>query len=224
MLSIHITEDVMPSILTNVSALQASRQLGITSLGMKQTIERLTTGKRINHASDDASGLATANNYDADARIAVEQRKASFNSYYSEAAKDGYLEEATNQVMRAMELSVSNSSSSEMTTVSNQASVAANKAGVTLTAISSSSTASTALTSIATARATVASNMAQHLSNASLYGIESENKTAQKGNIMDADIGAEVVNLTMWQILSQSGTSALSNANQASQTVLALLR
>lgn len=214
----------MPSILTNVAALQASRQLGVTSLGMKQTIERLTTGKRINHASDDAAGLANANNYDADARIAVEQRKAAFNNYYSEAAKDGYLEEATNQVMRAMELSVSNSSSAEMTTVSNQASVAANKAGVTLSAITSSSTASTALTSIATARGTVASNMAQYLSNASLYGIESENKIAQKGNIMDADIGAEVVNLTMWQILSQSGTSALSNANQASQTVLALLR
>jgi len=41
---------------------------------------------------------------------------------------------------------------------------------------------------------------------------------------MDADIGAEVVNLTKWQILSQAGTSALSNANAASQTVLGLLR
>jgi flagellin len=224
MLPKYITEDVMPSILTNVAALQASRQLGITALGMKQTIERLTTGKRINHASDDAAGLASANNYDADARIAVEQRKSAYNSYYSEAAKDGYLEEATNQVLRAVELSVSNSTSAEMTTVSNQASVAAAKAGLTLSGITDSASASTALTSIASSRSTVASNMAQYLSNANLYGIESENKTAQKGNIMDADIGAEVVSLTKWQILSQSGTSALSNANQASQTVLGLLR
>ena len=50
MLPSHITEDVMPSILNNVSALQASRQLGITTMGMTKTIERLTTGKRINHA------------------------------------------------------------------------------------------------------------------------------------------------------------------------------
>jgi len=61
-------------------------------------------------------------------------------------------------------------------------------------------------------------------SNANLYGIEYENQTAIKSNIMDADIGAEVVNLTKWQILSQAGTSALSNANAASQTVLGLLR
>ncbi|HOX53194.1 MAG TPA: flagellin [Fibrobacteria bacterium] len=54
--------------------------------------------------------------------------------------------------------------------------------------------------------------------------MEYENQTAIKSNIMDADIGAEVVNLTKWQILSQAGTSALSNANAASQTVLGLLR
>ena len=70
----------------------------------------------------------------------------------------------------------------------------------------------------------IASSMASALSNANLYGIEAEGKTAMMSNIMDADIGAEVVSLTKWQILSQSGTSALTNANQASQTVLGLLR
>lgn len=218
----------MPSILTNVSALQAARQLGITQLGMTRTIERLTTGKRINHASDDATGLGQANNLDADARVAVELRKTAFNSYYAAAADDGYLEEATNQVLRAVELAAGgNSGAAEMSTVSAQAIAAAGKATVhtvTLSTINSLASASTALTSLASARATIASDMAQYLSNANLYGIESENKTAQKGNIMDADIGAEVVALTKWQILSQSGTSALSNANAASQTVLGLLR
>ena len=37
----------MTSILSNVTATAASRQLNITSAGMQQTIERLTTGKRI---------------------------------------------------------------------------------------------------------------------------------------------------------------------------------
>lgn len=215
----------MPSILNNVSALSATRQLGITSAGMKQTIERLTTGKRINHASDDATGLATANNLNADARVAVELRKTNNNTYFAEAAKDGYLEEATNLVLRNVELAAGgNSSAAEMGTTSTQALAAASKAGVTLTAITDLATASTALTAIATARATVASNMASAQSNANLYGIEAENKTAQMSNIMDADIGAEVVQLTKWQILSQAGTSALSNANQASQFVLGLLR
>jgi flagellin len=41
---------------------------------------------------------------------------------------------------------------------------------------------------------------------------------------MGADIGAETVNLTKYQILMQAGTSALAQANQSSQSVLALFR
>ena len=39
-----------------------------------------------------------------------------------------------------------------------------------------------------------------------------------------ADIGAEMVALTKYQILMQASTSALSNANQSSQVVLGLFR
>ena len=111
-----------------------------------------------------------------------------------------------------------------MSSVSTLALAAATKAGTTLTAITDLASASTALTALASARGTIASNMATAQSNANLYGIEEENKVAQMSNIMDADIGAEVVNLTKWQILSQAGTSALSQANAASQNVLGLLR
>jgi len=215
----------MPSILNNVAALTATRQLGITAIGMKQTIERLTTGKRINHASDDAAGLTNANNFLADAKVASELRKTQTQTYYAEAAKDGYLDEATNLVMRAMELAAGgNSASSEMSSVSTLAAAAATKGGASLSTINDTTSASTALTALNTARGTIAASMATALSNANLYGIEAEAKTAQMSNIMDADIGAEVVNLTKWQILSQSGTSALTNANAASQTVLGLLR
>jgi flagellin len=235
MLPRHITEDVMPSILNNVAALSATRQLGITSMGMKQTIERLTTGKRINHASDDAAGLANANIYLADSKVAVELRKLATQTYYADNAKDGYLEEATNQVMRAVELaSGGNLTSAEFTQVAALAAAAVTKAnaaiggtataGITVTAITTLATASTALGDLAGARSTIASSMAAALSNSNLYGIEAEGKTAMQSNIMDADIGAEVVNLTKWQILSQSGTSALTNANSASQVVLGLLR
>jgi flagellin len=131
-------------------------------------------------------------------------------------------------VLRAVELAAGgNSSASEFSSVIGLATAAAGKAtGVTVTwaTISDAASAATALSSIATGRATVAATMATAQSNANLYGIEYENKTAMKSNIMDADMGAEVVNLTKWQILSQAGTSALTNANTASQTVLGLLR
>jgi len=215
----------MPSILNNVSALSASRQLGITAQGMKGTIERLTTGKRINRASDDATGLGQAENFKADSKVAHETRKLANGTFFAEQAKDGYLQEATDLVQRNVELAAGgNSSAAEMSSVATLAVAAAGKAGITITGPTTLASASTALTAIATARATIAANMATAQSNANLNGIQEENSVAQESNIMDADIGSEVVNLTKWQILSQAGTSALSQANQASQTVLGLLR
>ena len=220
----------MPSILNNVAALQASRQLGLTAAGMKSTIERLTTGKRINHASDDAAGLANATVLDSNARIANESRKLANNTYYAASAEDGYMEEATNLVQRAVELSAGgNVSSAEFTQVASLAATAFSNASsfigsVTLASITDTASAQTALTAIASARSNIAATMAQAQSTSNLQGIKVENYTAQKSNIMDADIGAEVVNMTKWQILSQSGNSALSQANQSSQYVLALLR
>ena len=215
----------MPSILNNVSALSASRQLGITAQGMKGTIERLTTGKRVNRASDDATGLGQAENFRSDSKVAHELRKLANGTFFAEQAKDGYLQEATDLVQRNVELAAGgNSGAAEMSSVSTLALAAAAKSGLTLTAITDLTSASTALASLATARGTIAATMAQAQSDANLYGIEEENKVAQMSNIMDADIGAEVVNLTKWQILSQAGTSALSQANAASQNVLGLLR
>ena len=58
----------MPTILNNVTAMAASRQIGITQLGLKQAIERLTTGKRVNRASDDAAGMINGTNFERIAR------------------------------------------------------------------------------------------------------------------------------------------------------------
>lgn len=215
----------MPSILNNVAAMGASRQIGITQQGLKGTIERLTTGKRVNRAADDATGLATGTQLNAAAKIAHESRKLQNDAFFTNQANDGYLEEATNLVLRATELAAGgNSSSSEMSAVSTAALAAATKAGTSLTAITDASSASTALAAIATARGTIGAAMTTAASNANLFGIEEENKTAQMSQIMDADIGAEVVNLAKWQILNQSGISALSQANQSGQSILALLR
>jgi flagellin len=104
MLPLRITEDAMASILNNIGALGASRQLGVTNQGLQKTIERLTTGKRINRASDDAAGLAISNQLGADVKIAGQgQRNANDGISYLQTA-DGVLDEVTNLLTRASEL------------------------------------------------------------------------------------------------------------------------
>lgn len=48
------------SFLTNVDALKAEQQLGTHSRNLAQNLERLSSGLRINRASDDAAGLSVA--------------------------------------------------------------------------------------------------------------------------------------------------------------------
>jgi flagellin len=51
-----------------------------------------------------------------------------------------------------------------------------------------------------------------------------QNLTAAEDGIRAADIAQEVANLTKFSILNQTGISALAQANQQQQSVLALLR
>jgi flagellin len=50
------------------------------------------------------------------------------------------------------------------------------------------------------------------------------NLTSAEDGISSADIGQEVANLTKFQILDQTGISALAQANQMQQSVLKLLQ
>ena len=52
----------------------------------------------------------------------------------------------------------------------------------------------------------------------------SENMSASRGRIQDADFAAETANLSRAQILQQAGTAMVAQANQLPQGVLALLR
>jgi flagellin len=51
-----------------------------------------------------------------------------------------------------------------------------------------------------------------------------ENLSASRSRIRDADFAKETANLTRSQILQQAGTAILSQANQLGQGVLSLLR
>ncbi len=51
-----------------------------------------------------------------------------------------------------------------------------------------------------------------------------QNLTAAESQIRDADMAAEVANMTKFQILSQVGLASMAQANATSQGVLSLLR
>lgn len=210
------------SILQNVTAMSAARQIHVSEAGLRTAIEHLTTGKRVNRASDDAAGMVAGTGFEAAARTARESVKGYQNQFFAAQASDGFLEEATQLAFRLAELEGGgNTASAEYTALQGRVSTVAALGGST---VSASATSTAALSSINATRQTIASTMSTAQSNANVQGITAENNFAQADTIMGADVGQELVNLTKYQILSQSGTQALSNANQASQLILGLFR
>ena len=65
----------MASILNNPGSANAQRNLANSQKGLNTTINRLSTGLRINRASDDAAGLQISNNLRADVKILNQARR-----------------------------------------------------------------------------------------------------------------------------------------------------
>lgn len=55
---------------SNIASMQAQRRLGLASDSLGKTYEKLSSGSRINRASDDAAGLAIADSLKANQRVA----------------------------------------------------------------------------------------------------------------------------------------------------------
>jgi flagellin len=81
-----------------------------------------------------------------------------------------------------------------------------------------------ALTKIAGERATLGAVQNRLGSAISNLGISVENQTAAMSRIKDVDFAEETAKLTQSKIMTQSNTSVLSQANQAPEMALALLR
>jgi len=58
----------------------------------------------------------------------------------------------------------------------------------------------------------------------SVVSVQAQNLQAAESQVRDADVAQEIVNLTKFQVLNQTGLSALAQANISSQSVLSLLR
>jgi flagellin len=81
-----------------------------------------------------------------------------------------------------------------------------------------------ALTSVNTARANLGAIQNRFTSVVSNLSVNSENLSAARSRIQDADFAKESAQLTRNQILQQAGTAMLAQANQTSQSVLSLIR
>ncbi|MBL1265090.1 hypothetical protein JJL52_15595 [Methylomicrobium sp. RS1] len=81
-----------------------------------------------------------------------------------------------------------------------------------------------ALQTINTSRASLGSYQNRFATVVDSLQTRTENLSASKSRITDADFAKETANLTRAQILQQAGTAMLSQANQLPQGVLSLLR
>jgi flagellin len=91
---------------TNVASLNAQRNLGSTRISMNKSLEKLSSGQRINRAGDDAAGLAISENLKAQIKgLGQAQRNAEDGVSLVQIAEGG-LGEVSNILIRLRELSV----------------------------------------------------------------------------------------------------------------------
>jgi len=282
------------SVLNNIAGINAQNQLNINNVNLARTLQRLSSGKRINTGADDAAGLQIADTLRANVR-ALDQAVRNANDGISVAqVADGALAEMTNLLIRAVTLAeeaatetvdangraslnneftqieaevariatqtnfngvalfqasglngslnifvgdiTTNSSiavSIATITADGTAGTVSNLNGSNLTTVdltsmagaaSALTTIKAALTSVASMRAQVGSGINRLQSTVSVLQTQSQNSAAAESTIRDANMAEEVANLTKYQILSQSGIAALSQANSNAQSVLALFR
>lgn len=271
---------------TNAMSLNAQRNLSASQGSMATSMQRLSSGLRVNSAKDDAAGLAIAERMQSQVRgMSVAMRNANDAISLAQTA-EGALGKVNESLQRMRELAVqsanaTNSSSDRSnlqaeyaelsaeitrvlgnTTFNNSVNllssaetltfqVGANNTGVDQVGIAtvdllndgditaatgsdiSTSQASaqsaidaldTAIDAVTTARSNFGASQNRFESIISSLQVASENQSAARGRIMDADYAVETANFTRTQILQQAGNAMLAQANSAPQQVLALLR
>ena len=95
---------------TNVGSLNAQRQLAETTRDMSTAMERLSSGKRINSAADDAAGLAISTRMTSQVKgLNMAIRNANDGISLTQSA-EGAMQEVTDMLQRMRELAVQSSS------------------------------------------------------------------------------------------------------------------
>lgn len=95
---------------TNIASLRAANASKVAASSLQTAMERLSTGKRINSAKDDAAGLAIASRMTSQVKsMAVAIRNANDGISLAQTA-EGALSEVTNMLQRMKELATQSSS------------------------------------------------------------------------------------------------------------------
>ena len=90
----------------NIPALNTHRMLGLTNSKLEKTLEKLSSGKRINRASDDAAGLAISQKMEAQIRGLRQASRNSLDGISLIQTAEGALNEVHEMLQRMRELAV----------------------------------------------------------------------------------------------------------------------
>jgi flagellin len=95
---------------TNVSALNAQRTMAQNRLALDKSLEKLASGSRINHAGDDAAGLAISENLRAQIRGMRQAKRNAQDGVSLIQVSEGGLNEISNILIRLRELGIQSAS------------------------------------------------------------------------------------------------------------------
>lgn len=101
---------------TNVAALNTARALKNSSNSLNKSLERLSSGLRINRAADDAAGLAIAEGFRSVVRGSQVAQRNSQDGISLVQTAEGALSESTSILQRIRELAVQASNGTQSTT------------------------------------------------------------------------------------------------------------
>jgi flagellin len=94
------------SLLTNIASLEAQRNVSNTQSTLASSVERLSSGMRINHASDDAAGLAISSKLSAELKGIKQAARNANDAVSMIQTAEGGLSEVNNLLSRMRELAV----------------------------------------------------------------------------------------------------------------------
>ncbi len=89
---------------TNVGSLNAQRHLYNTTMGFQKSMERLSSGMRINRSGDDAAGLAISESLKSDIRALQQASRNAADGISLVQTAEGSLDEVNNILLRLREL------------------------------------------------------------------------------------------------------------------------
>ena len=102
----------MPTVNTNTAAQFALNKLNATERDMTTAMERLSSGKRINHAGDDAAGAAIADRMTAQIRGLEQSVRNAADVISMAQVTEGALDESSSIIQRIRELAIQSASDS----------------------------------------------------------------------------------------------------------------